>query len=509
MTRLLCCALLVVNVSLLPGQDTAPAVPHAESASLIPKDLDKGYAPMTVLHADSSSLLYKFLLRETCPDLTYCYRPLLARVSTDLQQTQVLAVDLDEAGGIQTYFTINQLGDRVNVYYRQQNWEMGRIQYTASSFRAGDLSPIEEAVAIGSVATDARGQVAGAHFRTNTHTGQLATLLQDMSRDKDHPAPIRTVLFDSLHQVLWKQELSVIEGYERLDVVDAMVRDDGSVAALIQVLDTADNYLVVATRDGIRWHRIAVEGTAELYPWLDYQQGPTRDLYVFGKYFTKPGGGSTGLFVMKFDPTDLTLEFTSKVPVGADGTGNGLKMAASDATANGSGLLDHLGSLRFLPTPDGGGYLTGGYFRAGGTPGANSVRYGTLSVLRFTADGACAWVRNLYRSIEWSAGVSIQEQAGVHQVGNDLFVLFNQHSENAPLTASPLKNLTSIPAMESVLFRISPENDVSRRNLLSYKLDRTILVPPVTSLSANGKLLYAAIEKPLGYRKIYSFNLNW
>ncbi len=509
MIRLLCCALLVVNVSLLSGQDSAPAVPHAESASLLPKSVEKGYSPMTVLHADSNSILYKYLYREPCPDLTFCYRPLLVNVSTDLQHSRVLTVDPDLAGGIETYFTVNQLGDRINFYYRRQNRKMGRVQYTATTYLASDLSLVEAAVEIGSVATDARGQVAGAHFRTNPHTGQLATLLQDMSRDKAQPAPIRTTLFDSLHRVIWKQDIATVDGHDHLDVIDAMVRNDGTVAVLLRILDTEERYLVLAGRKGVQCHRIEVEGAVEVYPWLDYQQGETGDLYVFGKYLTAQGKGSTGLFLTRFSPESLSPAYTARVPIRLDATGRGLDIADGDAGANAGTLLDPLSSLRFLPTPDGGGYLTGGFFRAGEIPGSNSVRYGTRSVLRFAADGSCSWIRNLYRSIEWQAGISIQEQAGIHQVGNDLFVILNQHSENAPLTAAPLKTLTSIPAMESVLFRITPDNGVLRRNLLSYKLDRTILVPPVTSLSADGNRLHAAIEKPLGYRKIYSFNLNW
>ncbi len=510
MIRLLCCALLLTSVSLLPGQETAaPVAPYTASASLLPRDIERGYAPMTILHADSHQILYKYLLRERCPDLTYCYRPLLARVSQDLGDSQILPVDLTAAGGIQTYFTVNQLGERVNVYHRRPNRVMGRVQYTATAYRAADFKLLESAVEIGSVATDARGQVAGAHFRTNTRTGQLATLLQDMPREAARPAPIRTTLFDSLHRVVWRREIDSIAGHDRLDVLDAMVRNDGRVATLIRVLNTGDTYLVVVSESGIACTRLAVDGAVEVVPALDYQQGETGDLFVFGKYLTASRQGATGMFLMKFDPDDLTHHFTARVPIARDATGHGLALAGTDARADGSKLLDYLGNMRFLPTPDGGGYLTGGYFRSGETPGSPAVRYGTRSILRFDGAGNCAWVRNLYRSIEWAPGASIQEQAGVHQVDNDLFVIFNQHADNAPLTAEPLKNLTSIPSMESVLFRVSPENEISRRRLLSYKLDRTILVPPVTSLSPDGSLLHAAIEKPLGYRKIYSFKLNW
>ncbi len=510
MIRLSCCVLLVVSAALLSGQHAAvPVAPYTSSASLLPRDIEKGYAPMTVLHADSQSILYKYLLRERCPDLTYCYRPLLARVSHDLEESQMLPVDLTSAGGVQTYFTLNQLGDRINVYHRRPNRVMGRVQYTATTYRADNFQLLESAVEIGSVATDARGQVAGAHFRTNTRTGQLATLLQDIDRYADRPAPIRTTLFDSLHQVVWRREIDSVDGHTRLDVIDAMVRNDGRVATLVRALDTGESYLVVVSREGLQCARLAMDGAAEVIPALDYQQGASGDLFVFGKYLTASRKGTTGMFLMKFNPDDLSRHFTARVPITRDATGHGLALAGTDARADGGKLLDFLGNMRFLPTPDGGGYLTGGFFRSGETPGSAAVRYGTRSILRFDAAGGCTWVRNLYRSIEWAPGASIQEQAGVHQVANDLIVIFNQHADNAPLTAEPLKNLTSIPAMESVLFRVSSENEVSCRRLLSYKLDRTILVPPVTSLSTDGTLLHAAIEKPLGYRKIYAFKLNW
>ncbi len=493
------------------AQSVPSALTTGRSASLLPRDIREPFFSSAILHEDSTGTLVQYHNQAGCAGDADCYNYILAKVSPDLKREQLLTFDL-KGREASSFFTVNQLGDRINVYFRDLNPETGRREYTATTYRADDFRRIGADVQVGSILVSKVGRYSGANFRTNDRTGQLATLLQDKSEIRDRHEPVRVSVLDSLHRQVWQQQIGSVGGREGIRVTDAALRDDGSIAALIEFSDSNDRYLLLLDAEGLKEFRIELDGTTGLQTWLEHGTGDTTSLYLFGKYYAG-GAEARGLFLMAFDPTDLSLRHATRVPLADEPGLPGLRAATAGDPASGAAALRYFNHGRYFATPDGGGYLVGDYYEAGwkstSTESYRQVRYGPVTVVRIDAGGRFRWARNLYRDINWREGLTIRERYGAHLTGNDLVVLFNHDHHGDPLTGQGLRSLTFLPDMESVAVRLTPDNAVQSRKLLPFELEKTILVPPVTTLSEDGTLLRAAIEKPLGFRKIYSFNLDW
>ncbi|WP_116125881.1 hypothetical protein [Lewinella sp. IMCC34183] len=502
--------LLSLPVAALCAQ-SAYLQPVARSGDLLPRDNREPFYPTAVVHTDSAGFLVQYHNRAGCRGDLDCYHYQLVQVAPDLGASRRLAPDLG-ARDPSSFLTINQLGGRINVYFRDLNPLTGRREYAARSYAATDLRAAGREKPVGSILVSKHGRAAGANFRTNDRTGRLATLLQDKSERSDAYAPVRVTLYDSLHQVVWERGIAAVGGNPKLRITDATVRDDDQVAALVEFGDSNDRYLLLIGPGGVTERRIEVPGASAVLPMLEYAQGNVPDLFVFGKYYTEGAGVPAGLFLLKYDPAELSDVRTTLVPLSQDATQQGLRRSAGAVDVP-APTLPYFNHVRFLPTPDGGGYLVGNTYDSEWkvTPQQSyrRERYGAISVLRFTPGGECGWVRNLYRAIDWPQGLTIRERFGAHLVGNDLVVLFNYDGHGDPVTGDGLRTLTFLPDMAAAIFRLSPENEVRRRDLLPFDAEKSILVPPVSVLSADGNVLHAAIEKPMGFRKIYTYTLDW
>ena len=464
--------------------------PAARSADLLPRDNREPFFPSAILHADSTAFLLQFHNRAGCGTATDCYHYRMVRVDAGLGQSRMLSVDLGPRDP-SSFFTVNQLGERVNVYFRDMNPETDRKEYYAAPYRARDFRPAGPEVPVGSIRVSKHGRAAGASFRTNDATGCLATLLQDKSERGDAYAPLRITVYDSLHRMRWQRDIATVGGSTTLRLTDAMLRDDGRVVALVEFGDRNDRFLLVAGPDGVSERRLELRGTQSLTPWLEYRQGAAADVFVHGRY---AGADTSGLFLLRFAADGLQLRQATAVPLP-------------------NGLADYVNHLRLLPTPDGGAYLVGDEFRSELRANARGAyvreRYGKVLVLRFAPDGRLDWMRPLYRNVDARQQLSVSNRFGVHRAGNDLVVVFNHDRRGNPVTGAGVRPLTFLPDMGTVVCRLTPDNAVATRELLPFAEEKAILVPPVSVLAEDGTQLHAAVEKPLGFRKLYTYTLDW